>query len=415
MTFTDEYVKLLSPSTDAPDIFHKMMAYFLISCAVQRQVSLEIGTFTVFPNVWMVLLGHTTQMRKSTTVGYGLKLLNKIRPGMRLDGDFSEEGVSKYLEHKSQVYIYYDEFMTMMKSFQRTYSPRLKSWMTSLYECPDSYDIQRVPKKLKDGTIIPQNIHIENIFLNVVSATTADWFADSITDEDINGGFVPRFLLVPAWRGKGYNPCPPPPDATQREIVFSQLSRISEFGGKMYIKDQDYYNQSATEIYQKLSSATRKKNLYARFEGYFQRFCILEALNNGPSLAINRSIIQKARRTILDAIMWVDDLVQNYIAETREHKMLNRILSYIPNDDYITPRDIIRKSNLRIHILEGYLKTLLKGESIERVAYKDGRGSNRFGFRRIIEMEPDNGQKQSDSIPNPELGNHLVPPPFSPF
>jgi len=365
MKFTDKYMDLVKESTDAPDIYHEMMGYFLISCAVNRGIYMNIGTYTTYPNLWIILFGGTTQFRKSSSIDFPLKIFSEINPDMKLPSMFSLEGLADYMAKQPQGYIHYDEFAQLMKSFKRDYLTTLQTWLTQMFGCPDREVFKRRPKRTKTGTLVDNNTEINNVFINIVAATTIDWFSKSVTESDFYGGFLPRFIMVPAIAGKDFKAMPRAVDPGERYQITRDLEEMSKLKGEMILagKAYDEYVSAATEIHDEIIK--RKENpAFARIESYLARFTMLENVNRGEGCKITPAAVRGARGLLLSVIKWTE-LVTRATVTGFDHGKLNSVLRAIPIAGTITVRELLQRTNILKRNLEPILETLTERGDIE--------------------------------------------------
>jgi len=76
-----------------------------------------------------------------------------------------------------------------LQILDRDYNRGAKEMLTELYDSPDHYVIQR---KMGGKTTI------ENAAISFLGATTLDWLEDRVKRRDLEGGFLARFLFLPA-------------------------------------------------------------------------------------------------------------------------------------------------------------------------------------------------------------------------
>lgn len=392
MKFTDRYIDLVKDSTDAPDVYHEMMAYFIISCALGRSVYLRLGTYVVYPNLWLILFGATTQFRKSSSMGYALRCLNDVEPGLELSDHFSPEGLADYMAMHPAGYIRYDEFMTLMDTFKRDYMRGMQSVMTSMWDCPPRYKIQRRPKRDKDGKMVNQDTTIEAPFLNICAATTMDWFSKSVTDHDFQGGFLPRFLMVPAQRSKPFKPKPPPVNDKKRALLMGELSHIKQIAGEAVFtpKGEAAFERGATEVHQLITAEDRARDpVFARLVAYFERFCILEAVNLEKRPLITEMAVAGALSVIRSSVKWMET-VRGRMTHSPEDEQIRRVLEMIPEGGRSTTfRDILWRSRLKKRTLDPIVDTLIeRGDVVaEKTTPSENGGRPSLILRRRSALE----------------------------
>ena len=215
---------------------------------------------------------------------------------------------------------------------------------------------------------------IRNIFINIISASTLEWFSKSTSESDIHGGFVPRFLLVPGFSDR-FNPLPEPIPRASAESIIQDLRTFKDYSGMMCMDShtKQAYRHWATTI----NDEIKKRNpdpLPARMGGYFTKFCMLEAANNHHGLRIETNDVEQAGRQIEAAIGWTD-YIREHTGTSRDEALLKKMLAYIPREG-IKLGDLMRKLNISKKVFYPFIETLEESDRIERVLLpsKDGIG-----------------------------------------
>ena len=143
----------------------------------------------LYPNFYVLLLGATGDSRKSTVLWLLRQLLEHVGVEFQnLAGVASVEGIYEALARRdaTKALIYNDEFRSLLAVGKRQSTQNLLPRLNSLYYCPARDSIERV----KDSTIIVEP------FVSLVAATPRAYVDDLLTDLEIRGGFLNRFLIV---------------------------------------------------------------------------------------------------------------------------------------------------------------------------------------------------------------------------
>jgi hypothetical protein len=169
----------------------------------------------IFLNIWAIIMGTSSTMKKSTTLtkcSAPLYEINKqlhqnfkselaayeslseeekgevekpIRDYLIIPSDITVERLSDVLSQSRHGIMIQNEFMTLSDMMNRSYSNGLKSFLTDIYDVPVSHEISR---KSSDTLVV-------HPYLSILAATTPDWFREGINKNDINSGFLPRFIF----------------------------------------------------------------------------------------------------------------------------------------------------------------------------------------------------------------------------
>ena len=143
----------------------------------------------LYPNFYLLLLGATGDSRKSTVLWLLRELLDHIGVKFQnLAGVASVEGIYEALatHDATKALLYADEFRSLLSVGKRQTTQNLLPRLNSLYYCPARDSIDRV----KDSTVIVEP------FVSLVAATPRAYIDDLLSDLEIRGGFLNRFLMV---------------------------------------------------------------------------------------------------------------------------------------------------------------------------------------------------------------------------
>jgi hypothetical protein len=187
-SWLDSYIEYAQGLTDAPTIFHRFVGASVIGAAMGNRWRLpnHKGRYD-YPNLWCLLLAKSTALHKSTAAEIGLGIANEAEiPYVATYG--STESLAQTFMKTSYGLMYADEFAEFMRGFGREYTAG-RGFFASLY----------------DGIVSPQSFNKGNVkgAFNVaatfLSCSTLSWLTDHMKESDIEGGLLPRFLIVPAW------------------------------------------------------------------------------------------------------------------------------------------------------------------------------------------------------------------------
>jgi hypothetical protein len=175
--------------SDGPKKYQEIMALSVISTVLNRHVYLRYGVHNLYPNLYVVLLGKSTVMRKSAALDMARYLIPSFNEKLILPNDFTPEGLFNLLTDKPSGLIKWSEFGGfLVNASTKTYQAGIKEFLTDAYDCP-----VKLNKRLSNN-----EYSINDIYLNIITASTIDWFTENIAQRDIFGGFLGRLFIFPA-------------------------------------------------------------------------------------------------------------------------------------------------------------------------------------------------------------------------
>lgn len=188
--FLRSYIQNCIDSTDAPPVFHLGVGLVILGAAMGNNVRIpSYGHQILYPNIWLVLIAPSGFMRKSTALSLGKSLLVQAVPKRILPDDFTPEKLADILKDEAAGIMTISEFVKILQILDRDYNRGAKEMLTELYDSPDHYVIQR---KMGGKTTIT------DAAISLLGATTVGWLEDRVKKRDLEGGFLARFLFLPA-------------------------------------------------------------------------------------------------------------------------------------------------------------------------------------------------------------------------
>lgn len=167
----------------------------------------------LYPNFYLLLLGLTGDSRKSTVLWFAGELLRHVGEVIEiLTGIVSTEGIFERLAKKEQTRAlgYADEFRSLLSVARRKGTQDILPKLNSLYYCPEREGIDRREK----STMVIRP------FFSLISATAQEYVEDLLSNLEVAGGTLNRFLII---SGEEQPPRPdvssPSPEAWERMAV----------------------------------------------------------------------------------------------------------------------------------------------------------------------------------------------------
>lgn len=291
--------KKYTEQSEAPEPFHLWTGMSILSGVLRRNVHLDQGYYTVYPNLYVVLVAPPGACKKSVALNIGLGLLRKV-PGINIEsnkmtpqsiihtlsghtatnatpkstaqktkGLLTEE--EKKAEQQAQLKAAMasinlkQECTTTLASTEFSvmlgvdaHQNGLLALLTDLYDCPTYWSY----KTINRGT---EELH--NVFLNIIAASTPDWLGSSIPGDAIGGGFTSRILFVAQNKKRKNNPRPHLSDEEKHlaKVLIEDLTHISKLKGEMLLTDD------AEKFFSEWYNTRPMQHMDERFWGYLER------------------------------------------------------------------------------------------------------------------------------------------------
>jgi hypothetical protein len=214
------------------------------------------------------LVGQTANARKTTAYQFALDLFEEVQEllyddhAKRLNGPASAEGLALAMTRRDspapyRILCVEDEFRSLVTKGNQQAVGNLIPKLTELFNCPRTFEVNT-----KNNPLL-----VRNPFLCMLAASTRAWFEQSLTQRDVSGGFLNRWLLFEGGAEK-FLPTPPPIETRRWEdVVLDVADAIHSCSGfyqftpsadKLY---SDFYVFARKEFD---SEATSRTDLHAR-------------------------------------------------------------------------------------------------------------------------------------------------------
>lgn len=230
-----------SPLT--PRLFHEAMGLWLLATASTRRMCVRIGGETIFPNLYVLIVGRTTIYRKSTAMNLAKSILQKANLSpILLPADMTPEALfdelagvkpSNYeqlapeaqerwkLSRRiaAQRSFFKDEVSTFFANMRKDYMQGFEEFWTQGYDAaPGNWD-----RRLKSSGVVS----IKDPCLSFLGATTPGMYGKYVGTEFYESGLLPRFAIItPEGREAYRNPADEIPDP---QWIVERLTRFFRY------------------------------------------------------------------------------------------------------------------------------------------------------------------------------------------
>lgn len=198
--FIDAYLQFTANQESTKKI-HTWVALSIIAAAMERKAYLHAGHFTIFPNLYIFVIGESGVVRKSTSTGIGVDLLRslddvqimseRVTAGsliQQLERAKREFSVGDSTQRQSAVFCYASELVVFLREVYGSISELL----TTFYDCsPNDSSKPWIYETKGEG-----QVKIFGPCLNILGASTPSWLTKAIPAEEMEGGFSSRVIFV---------------------------------------------------------------------------------------------------------------------------------------------------------------------------------------------------------------------------
>jgi len=361
-SFYKRYLDVFYDSTDAPLEFIFTSLLPSLGAAISTKRWIPWGTKKIYPNIWTMLVGPSTLIRKTTSLSTGLYFNtqhDKENPGRSfiLPNDGSFAALLKVLEEEKQGVIKHSEVASLLENMSKGFNNSMKSQITDFFDVPD---VHKVRLKSED------DIYIEKPIFSIATATTIIWLKDNITKSDRESGFLARFLYCHKNMKDRSTAIPTSPDPEALAEIHSAYNKLFNLPPSEILLDASYkkvYKQYYEDIDELCSDPLLDegtKSFIGRLQtDYFLKLSILECVLTGKNTATE----EEAYR-VLDQIKFFIGQAFNImdtILKTDRTRQEDKVLEYLRVKKQASQTDLYNIFSRNIHAsnLNAIMKTLM--------------------------------------------------------
>lgn len=349
--FLDTYKAYASEITDAPIEFHDFLALATIGISLGNRCFFPFGDSRIYPNFWMLIIAPSSSYRKSTALNISRRLLSEHNNKLIYPSEFSHEKILEVISDNPSGAFYFSEFMSLMGLLSRDYMAGTKALLTDLYDCPSRYS------RSTKG----QDLVIEKPVISMITCSTVDWLLNKTKEEDIQGGFIPRFLIIPSKAKVRDLALPPPACLVKRDYLLQALKAFSMVSGCFYLDDKArkafecwYTQASNNQGYGKFSSAIQRLQIYI-----IKLAMVIEVNNSG---GISLKISEQSMTQAIQYANWIANqlktLHEDEFTFSQFDKNLKKVMNELKAKASISREDMFRSTRLNKKDFDLVIQTL---------------------------------------------------------
>jgi len=202
--FINKYIEY-TDNTESPKQMHFWTAISIIAGALSGKCKFKHERLEAKPNFYIVFVGPPGVVKKSTTLGYGMKLLKKVE-GINIGPDSGTwQAIFQYMSEITDTYkihgrsVLQSNLMLPVSELGTLLDLKDDAMVDSFTDLWDAVEGTKTRKTMGGGTIT-----VESPFVNMIGCTTPEWIKRSFDSYTIGGGLASRIIFVIGKKSKTF-------------------------------------------------------------------------------------------------------------------------------------------------------------------------------------------------------------------
>lgn len=244
-SFLGRYINYASKLTDAPKVFHLATGLTMLAACCGSEIKFPgFGGQSYWPNLYVLLISPSGLYRKSTALGMGKDILSKVDYSLIMSGEQTREKFINKLAGHPTIFYPISEFSSMLGLWQREYMSGMKEIVTDLYD-PHQVYVRETMYKGEAG-----KIEIQKPAITILAASTIDWLRERLSEGDLRGGLMGRFLMFPGNKKGQSVGLASEEYLGEKHVIIDYLKELAKVNGSwLDVSDiREPYNQWLTAI-----------------------------------------------------------------------------------------------------------------------------------------------------------------------
>lgn len=392
-----DYIEHACSMTDAPNNFQLMGALMALSAVVGKRTYLCFGNINLYPNLWTILVAPSSVYRKTTTLDIARDAISlSHKPHNFYPHDGSPEAFLKMLGKNPQGILMHSEFGRFIALSNKNYMNGSVELLTELYDCPPILE-----KVLNGEQAGSQIIRVEEPCISWFTASTLDWFTKHIENADVMGGFLARFIILPAFGKEKEYPLPKQPNIHFKhdlKVVLQKIQdNLSGLQQCMFLTElaEALYAEWFAKNQQDIAEHWDNELITASFTRLGTtalKFALLHSLSH--SLGTSRDVLFEDIEFGCNLVEYLKANLLRVLNDGRAmektHRNKEKVIRLMKAKPGISKGDLQRSSNMTAAELNGII-THLQDECLIRIetSSKGNKSGQRFFYapQRIMNVE----------------------------
>lgn len=273
--FIDSYVHY-TRGQETNEKIHRWTAISMIAAAMERKIWMNRGHYTLYPNLYIFIIGKSGLVRKSTSTGIGIDILRNLKDFRMMSERMTAASLIGQLQRSGCEFDYRGKKVRQSAVF--AYASELKVFLgevygstsellTTFFDCtPHDASKPWIYETKGEG-----QVQIFGPCLNILGASTPTWLVNCIPANEMEGGFSSRVIFVvetdPPRKSIPFPELEEAESRLKNELMWD-LERIHSLVGQVTISPEarKFYSEWYIKNQKLLVDQTD-----SRFNGYFGR------------------------------------------------------------------------------------------------------------------------------------------------
>jgi len=359
---------------ESPSMFHLWVGLSVLSSALERKVYIDRGYYTLYPNLYVVLVGASARTRRTTAVNIGYSLFKEALPDVCLISQkITPEALISVLMEREKTgmaggTIVSSELSVFLGSSGKDDS--LIQLLTKLYDCEDVFDYHTMAR----GKEV-----CHNVYMCLIGSTTPDWIKNSMPAHAVGGGFTSRVIFVYQYDVEKLVPFPYVTEEQKRmrRMLVEDLKAVNRLRGVYELsKDaKEWYETWYVDVLSKMTSKGESAldGYYGRKHDTLLKVAMCIAASRSGKLVIEEEDLVTGLKAINANERYLPEVIKSVMAtQTGEEK--GKVFRTIARKGEVSFTDVLRNVSYCIDAkrLNEVLESLMMEELIEEVV-KNGK------------------------------------------
>ena len=361
--FLRSYVEYATKCTDAHLSYHILTGLSLLTQVVPETLYGVDGNTEVYPVLFSLLVGASSESRKSKSINLGTAVVRKSKHAIMPDFA-SKEAMIALLADTSKRLLVLSEFGHFLASTESSHRTPIKTAWNDCWDCQPLSNVRA--KEARPGTGKVQTV--ESPRMTILAASDTKYLSRHTELTDWESGFFARFLIMFAQRER-YLPSPPNDAFAKDRIVDAYLDLYSKAGRYSATTNRyEGYTRDAEKMWDEWAPTVESRSQEARFGPLItragemaRRIAILLACDYGSALGPDS---WKITADVLAPAIAIAELhitsalaLMEHISENEDMRDRGNVLrSLIPGDK--TYAELLTESRMLQFRFERILKSL---------------------------------------------------------
>ena len=232
--FMTDWIELAKRRSDVAPEYAELSGFVLLAaCSPHVSIGTNFDDEGVYTNIYGIIIGTTARSRKTTVIKWVRNALRYVHENLMIPESTSFEGLVQQIAQRNdssgiQIHDEYDkEFALVTKG--GSYKEGIQNMYLQMYDSAE-YTHQRRSKLNTEGRQVEDKDRIINPHFNIFGGCTEVLFG-KLKDDDINSGFLNRFLISVPEKKQPRKPTGPPIANINddRQLLWDYLKDLYEY------------------------------------------------------------------------------------------------------------------------------------------------------------------------------------------